>query len=100
MRREVIVPAPPNLLARMLELSTSLESLAALGAHLRATDEGLGLDPRVAAKLAEVVALLDVPEAKPKERPVVVGAIRSILRQALDLVEQPDRPCGWAYSDP
>lgn len=95
------MPEPTkNLLATVLELSASLETLAALGAHLRTEDEGLAPDPRVRAKLAEVVALLGAPEATAAERPMVIGAIRSILRQALDWVEQPERPCAWGYDDP
>lgn len=82
-------------------LSTSLDALAALAAHLRIAGEGLDADPRARAVLADVARELggdldDVPDAA---REAIVGMVRAFLRQAADLVEHPGRAGGWEQPD-
>ncbi len=85
----------------VLRLTSATESLAALGAHLRARREGLAVDPAVGARLAAVASALGLPEAlTAAEEAAAIGAIRAFFRQAHDLLEDPARPCGWTYDDP
>jgi SAM-dependent methyltransferase len=77
-----------------------MESLAALGAHLRIESESLDADPGVAALLAAVAEELGVDGASPQERQAVLGFIRAFVRQAADLIDDPGRPAGWSYDDP
>lgn len=92
---------PPALMTTVLRLTSATESLAALGAHLRARREGLAVDPAVGPRLAAVAAALGVPDTVTAgEEAAALGAIRAFFRQAHDLLEDPARPCGWTYDDP
>lgn len=90
------------LMATALRLSTSLEALAALAAHLRAEGEGMDVDPRVRALLAAITCELvgDEAEAGPAEVEAVVGMTRTLLAQAAELVADPAREPGWQHRDP
>lgn len=85
-----------------MKLMPSAEALAALGAHLRTVDEPeLSLPGDVAAALRELARSLGIDPGAPRdERLAAVGMIRALLRQALDLVEAPDRAPGWTAPDP
>lgn len=83
----------------VLQLTSQAEALAALGAHLREGAEGLAVAPDVSARLAHVARALGC-EGSADEARAAVGAARAFLRQALDLLEHPERPSGWAYDDP
>jgi ubiquinone/menaquinone biosynthesis C-methylase UbiE len=93
-----------SLITRVLQLSVPVEALAALGAELRALQEHLDVDPRVRLLLQEAAAaaigprLLD--ELKPAEAASAVALVRTVFRQALDVLENPTRPPGWSYDDP
>ena len=65
----------------------------------------LAPEPSVRSGLRDVVSALGVdPEglaALPAEQKLAVaGGIRAFLRQAVDLVESPDRAPGWTLNDP
>jgi 2-polyprenyl-3-methyl-5-hydroxy-6-metoxy-1,4-benzoquinol methylase len=89
------------LLGTASRLSTSLEALAALAAHLRVEGESLDVEPRVRELLSEVAAeLLGEPREVPgPAKESVVGMTRAFLRQATDLVENPGRSGGWDQPD-
>ena len=83
-------------------LSTSLEALAALAAHLRVEGEGLPADPRV-RELLDTIAhelLGEDADASSAEVTAVVGMARTLLAQASELVADPARPPGWQHADP
>jgi SAM-dependent methyltransferase len=86
----------------LTRLTASAEALAALGARLRADTEGLALDPAIAAAVDGVVVELGVDPSllTPTERGTVALFARAFLRQAADLIDNPERPPGWGYEDP
>jgi SAM-dependent methyltransferase len=86
----------------LARLTASTEALAALGARLRADNEGLTLDPAIATAVDAVVAELGVdPDAlSPAERGTIAMFARAFLRQAGDMIDHPERPPGWGYEDP
>ena len=89
------------LMAAVVRLSGQMEALAALAAHVRVEEEGLDCDPTVRALLAEVAAAtVDGPvDADAPTSAAAVGMVRSLLRQAVDLVENPGRAGGWTHVD-
>lgn len=93
-----------DVMALTNRLLTSADALAAMTARLRLIDSGEDGDPAVRARLDRVADVLGAREhydsLDAHERAIVVAFSRSYLRQALDLVEEPARAPGWAYSDP
>src|SRR5262249_51568072 len=86
----------------LARLTASAEALAALGASLRADVEGIEVDPAVAAGFDGVLAELGLDPAalSERERSTIALYARAFLRQAVDLVEHPDRRPGWGVGDP
>ncbi|MDQ6929049.1 MAG: class I SAM-dependent methyltransferase [Candidatus Eremiobacteraeota bacterium] len=84
-----------------VQLTTSLEALAALAAYERVESEQLETDPRVREILAQVAEEL-LGERQPVDAATaasVVGFVRAFLRLASDLVENPGRSGGWTQVD-
>jgi 2-polyprenyl-3-methyl-5-hydroxy-6-metoxy-1,4-benzoquinol methylase len=90
------------LMATAMRLSTSLEALAALAAHLRADGEDMDLDPRVREILSAIARELLGGEAgaSATDEAAVVGMTRTLLAQASELVADPAREPGWGHRDP
>jgi SAM-dependent methyltransferase len=85
-----------------LRMSASVEAFAALGAELRLRQAGLAGDPRTRELLRDVLRAID-PQLldEPGERNAsTIAFIQTVLRQALDLLERPERSPGWDYRDP
>lgn len=89
--------------ATAARLSASTEALAALGAALRLRSSGLEAAPEVQACLDEVTAALGLDEAldssTPDELSAALAPIRALLLQSVDLLTDPSRAPGWAYTD-
>jgi SAM-dependent methyltransferase len=85
-----------------LRLSTSVEAFAALGAELRLRQAGLEGDLSTRELLRDVVRAIDPQLLNDSGQPDVftIAFIQTTLRQALDLLERPDRSPGWDYRDP
>jgi SAM-dependent methyltransferase len=84
-------------------LSASVETLAALGAQLRFQEEGLEGDSRVRALLNDVARAIDpqlLEGVEKRQQGPVLALIRTIFRQGLDLLENPERAPGWSFQDP
>lgn len=86
--------------AKVLELVAQVEALAALGAWLRAKEEGLVMPPEVATRVEAIVEMLGIDEGTPDERRAAIGAARGFSRMAMDLLDHPERAPGWNSSDP
>jgi SAM-dependent methyltransferase len=89
-------------LQRAMQWGLTAESLGAIGAYLALLD-GDGGDPGVRDRLAalvEAAGLPDLATLEPPQRAMVRGLVRSALKQAVDLPEEPERAPGWAYTDP
>ena len=88
----------------VMRLVTEAESLAALVARLKLDAAGEPGDPEVTAQLDRVVDLIGATDLcadlEERERATVVGHATTMLRQAVDLIEDPVRPGGWYYTDP
>lgn len=89
-----------TLMRTVQRLNASVEALAALGAELRLQQDEVAGDPRIHAILKDVVSALDpalLDGVNAGQRAAVLGGIQAFFRQAINLLEQPDRPPGWAY---
>ena len=80
-------------------LATSLESLAALAAHIRVETEGLRPEPEVRELLRRIAGELVGADASLDGSQPIVGLTQTLLGQAGELVAQPDRPAGWVHTD-
>jgi precorrin-6B methylase 2 len=93
-----------ELQALTMRLVTEAEALAALVARLKLDATGESADPEVAAQLDRVVDLIGATDLcanlEARERATVVGHATTMLRQAIELIEDPVRPGGWYYTDP
>jgi SAM-dependent methyltransferase len=90
-------------LRQLHTLNSSLETLAAIGAELRLRRDGHTGDARVRSLLQNVVQKIDptvLDEINPSQAQSALGLIRSSFRQAMDLLENPERTPGWVYEDP
>jgi hypothetical protein len=90
--------------ALAMRLVTDAESLAALVARLKLDAAGERGDPEVTAQLDRVVDLIGATalcaDLEERERATVIGHATTMLRQAIDLIDDPVRPGGWYYTDP
>ena len=90
--------------ALAMRLVTQAESLAALVGRLKLDAAGEPGDPEVTAQLDRVVNLIGATDLctdlEERERATVIGHATTMLRQAIDLIDDPVRPGGWYYIDP
>src|SRR5688572_12615548 len=94
--------AADSTMQQAVRLGAATDALAALAAHVRLETEQLPADPAVQELLRAIAAQLldgdpDVP-AGPAAA-AVVGLVRTFLRQAAELVENPGRSGGWDAVD-
>ena len=97
--------APFNeLLALTTRLLTQAESLASLVARLKLDAAGEPGDDEVTAQLDRVLDVLGVRDlcanVDERERRNLIGHATTMLRQAIELIDDPLRPGGWFYTDP
>jgi precorrin-6B methylase 2 len=101
---EVRKPPFNELLALTTRLLTQAEALAALVARLKLDAAGERGDPEVTAQLDRVIDVISATELRAnldeRERTAVIGHATTMLRQAMELIEDPLRPGGWFYTDP
>src|SRR3989442_1148996 len=101
---EVRTSSFDKLQALTMRLVTEAESLAALVARLELDAAGEPGDPEVTAQLDHVVDLIGATDLRAdldeRERATVIGHATTMLRQAIDLIDDPVRPGGWYYTDP
>jgi 2-polyprenyl-3-methyl-5-hydroxy-6-metoxy-1,4-benzoquinol methylase len=87
-----------------MRLVIDAESLAALVARLKLDAAGAPGDPEVTAQLDHVLDLIGATDLRgdleEQERATVIGYATTMLRQAIDLIDDPVRPGGWYYTDP
>lgn len=92
-----------SLMTVLQRLTVSVETLAALGAQLRFLQDGVDGDSRVSALLNDVVQAIDpqlLEDVERNQQAAVLALIQTRFRQALDLLENPERIPGWSYQDP
>ena len=85
------------------ERTVSVEALAALGAELKLRQDGLAGDPQLRPLLQQVVRALDprwLERSDTREGAATLALIQTVLRQSLDMLENPARPPGWSFEDP
>jgi precorrin-6B methylase 2 len=92
-----------SLMGASQRLSVSVETLAALGALLRFEEDGLEGDSRVRTLLNDVARAIDpqlLEGVEKRQQASILALIRTMFRQGLDLLENPERAPGWSYQDP
>lgn len=83
-------------------LNRSVEALAAVAACLRLRAEGLHAPPevdRLVHEAADAAGVGPLDDLSVEQCQMAIGAIRAFFRQAADLMDAPDRPCGWITDD-
>jgi 2-polyprenyl-3-methyl-5-hydroxy-6-metoxy-1,4-benzoquinol methylase len=93
-----------ELLALTTRLLTQTEALAALVARLKLDAAREPGDPEVTAQLHRVLDVIGASDLcanlDERERTTVIGHATTMLRQAIELIDDPIRPGGWFYTDP
>lgn len=92
-----------DVMGSVMRWITATEALAALGAELSLAQAGETAPPEIATALQGVLTaagLDDLTDLAPPQRAMVLGVIKTYLRQSLDVVDAPGRAPGWTYTDP
>jgi 2-polyprenyl-3-methyl-5-hydroxy-6-metoxy-1,4-benzoquinol methylase len=93
-----------ELLTLTTRLLTQAESLASLVARLKLDAAGEPGDSEVTAQLDRVVDAIGATDLcanlDERQRATVIGHATTMLRQAIELIDDPLRPGGWFYTDP
>jgi protein-L-isoaspartate O-methyltransferase len=92
-----------DVMATVLPWLTATEALAALGAQLTLQRSGEAAPPEIVAALQAVSAaagLVDLDELPQPQQATVAALVRTYLRTAVDLLDNPGRSPGWTFTDP
>jgi protein-L-isoaspartate O-methyltransferase len=92
-----------SLLAKLGQMLSTVEALAAVAARLRLAHDETSADPRLAAQLDRVIDLIEphlLEGLDRSQQAVVLADISSTLRRSLEFLENPARPPGWHHTDP
>ncbi len=80
-----------------------MEALATLGASLALASGARAPQREISDRIHAVVELLEpdlLSDLSPDEAAAIHSGIRTFFRQALDLLENPDRDAAWSFDDP
>lgn len=89
-----------DVMGTISRLATSVDALAAIGAYLAIGDGG---DATTRAALHDVVkaaGIDDIDSLQPQEKAMVQNMVNLFFALARELLESPERPAGWTYTDP
>lgn len=92
-----------DLLAELRKHNRSVQTLAAFGAELQLRQDGVAGDPEVRELLRGVVEALDptlLAGLTKEQQSAALSYIRTYFRNAVELLEQPERAPGWNHTDP
>ena len=86
----------------LMQMLTTTEAVAAIGAELSLRSSGTSADPSIEAGLGAVSAAagLDLGSLEPQQQAMLLGVIRLFFAQAADLLHDPSRAPGWTITDP
>src|SRR5581483_1138667 len=80
--------------------ATSLDAMSAIGGYLALGDGG---DAATRAALLDVVkaaGIDDIDALQPQEKAMVLNMVNLFFALAREILESPERPAGWTYTDP
>ena len=93
-----------QMMAVLGPMITGAEAVAALAARMKLDTLGETGDPDVRAALDRVVSAMSGPgffdDIDEGQRQATVGFVTGLLKQALELIENPGRAGGWVHADP
>jgi SAM-dependent methyltransferase len=86
-------------LGTAMALTRNVEILAAIVANIRSGDV---VHPDIAAHLDAITrtSLPQLEDLSTEQLQTIAGLLTSIFRQAADLIDRPERPPGWEFTDP
>ncbi len=90
-----------DLMPVVIGWKTAAEALAALGAQLSLDVSGESAPPEIASALERVLGaagLGDLDDIAPQQKTMVVGLIKTFMRSAIDLLDEPTRSPGWTFT--
>lgn len=93
----------PELFSKTLDLITAAQTMGVLGAELRLRQVGKQGHPRIRESLRTVLDILEpglLNGLEPSQSAAIIGQLTYGLQDALDLIREPERAPGWAYTDP
>lgn len=93
----------PELFSKTRDLIAAAQTMGVLGAELRLRQMGKEGHPRIRESLRRVLDTLEpglLNGLEPGQIATIVGQLTYGLQDALDLIREPERAPGWAYTDP
>ena len=93
----------PELFSKTRDLIAAAQTMGVLGAELRLRQMGKEGHPRIRESLRRVLDTLEpglLNGLEPGQIATIVGQLTYGLQDALDLIRDPERAPGWAYTDP
>jgi len=93
----------PELLSKTRDLFAAAQTMGVLGAELRLQQMGKEGHPRIRESLRRVLDTLEpglLDGLEPSQIAAIIGQLTYGLQDALDLIREPERAPGWAYTDP
>lgn len=93
----------PELFPKTRDLIAAAQTMGVLGAELRLRQMGKEGHPRIRESLRRVLDTLEpglLDGLEPGEIAAIIGQLTYGLQDSLDLIREPERAPGWAYTDP
>jgi protein-L-isoaspartate O-methyltransferase len=90
----------PEVMGTVSRFATSLDAMSAIGAYLALGDGG---DAATRAALQDVIkaaGIGDIDALQPQEKAMVQNMVNLFFALAREMLESPERPAGWTYTDP
>jgi len=93
----------PELFSKTRDLIAAAQTMGVLGAELRLRQMGKEGHPRIRESLRRVLDTLEpglLDGLEPGQIAAIIGQLTYGLQDSLDLIREPERAPGWAYTDP
>jgi SAM-dependent methyltransferase len=92
-----------DVMPTVMRWSTATAALSAVGARLALAQSGTAPAPEMDAALRGVLdaaGIAEIDELPPQRQAMLLGLVRMFLHHAVDLVDNPARAPGWAFTAP
>lgn len=90
----------PEVMGTVGRFATHMDAISAIGAYLALGDGG---DAATRAALLDVIkaaGIDDIDALQPQEKAMVQNMVNLFFALAREILESPERPAGWTYTDP
>jgi 2-polyprenyl-3-methyl-5-hydroxy-6-metoxy-1,4-benzoquinol methylase len=90
----------PEVMGTVSRFATSLDALSAIGAYLALGDGGDATTREALRDVIKAAGIDDLDTLQPQEKAMVQNMVNLYFALAREMLESPERPAGWTYTDP